>query len=148
MKITDMLEKDLMILELKARNKKEVIEELVDALVRKGIVTSRDGFINTVMEREKMSSTGIGMGIAIPHGKSNVVSKPSIVFGKSTEGIDYQSLDGEPSYIFFLIAVPEDSNNEHLKVLSQLSRKLMHEDIRKKLMDSKNEAEVSAVFQE
>ncbi|AOT68862.1 PTS sugar transporter subunit IIA [Geosporobacter ferrireducens] len=148
MQITDMLEKDLMILELKARNKEEVVGELVEALVKKEIVSSKDSFVNTVMEREKMSSTGIGMGIAIPHGKSNVVSKPSIVFGKSVEGIDYQSLDGEPSYIFFLIAVPEDSNNEHLKVLSQLSRRLMHEEVRKKLMASKKEAEVISAFQE
>lgn len=148
MKMADMLEKDLMLLELKAGNKEEVVGELVDALVKKGIVSSREGFVNTVMEREKISSTGIGMGIAIPHGRSNAVSKPSIVFGRSRKGIDYQSLDGEPAYIFFLIAVPEDSNNEHLKVLSQLSRKLMHEDVRKKLIASKNEAEVIGAFQE
>lgn len=146
MEIKDVLDVKLMILDLKSRNKKDVIEELINPLVKEGIVEDKSSFINTVMEREAQSTTGIGMGIAIPHGKSTVVSKPSIVFGKSVEGIDYEALDNEPSHIFFLIAVPHGSNDAHLKVLSQLSRKLMHDEIRTSLMKVTCEEDVVKVF--
>lgn len=148
MEIADLLKKELMILDLKAQNKREVIEELITPLIDQGIVTDKENFIKTVMEREKQVSTGIGMGIAIPHGKSKDVKAPSIVFGKSKEGIDYESLDDQRSYIFFLIAVPEGSIGEHLRVLSQLSRKLMHEHVRKQLMEARQEEDVIHAFQE
>lgn len=148
MEIRDILDSKLMILELKSESKQEVVEELINPLVKGGIVKDKDSFFKTVMAREAQSTTGIGMGIAIPHGKSNVVTKPSIVFGKSKNGIDYEALDNEPSYIFFLIAVPEGSDNEHLKVLGQLSRKLMHDEIRTKLMEAKSGEEVIEAFNE
>ncbi|KXG73698.1 PTS sugar transporter subunit IIA [Thermotalea metallivorans] len=148
MEISDLLKRELMILDLQAQNKREVIEELITPLVDQGIVTDKENFIKTVMEREKQVSTGIGMGIAIPHGKSKDVQEPSIVFGKSKKGIDYESLDGQPSYIFFLIAVPEGSSSEHLRVLSQLSRKLMHEHVRKQLMEARQEEDVIHAFHE
>ncbi|AKL94836.1 PTS system fructose-specific EIIABC component FruA [Clostridium aceticum] len=146
MEIKDVLDTKLMILDIKSQSKKEVVKELIKPLVKEGIVKNQDSFFETIMHRETLSTTGIGMGIAIPHGKSDMVTRPSIVFGKSKEGVDYEALDGEPSYIFFLIAVPEGSDNEHLKVLSQLSRKLMHEETRTKLMQATSEEEVIRVF--
>ncbi|SCY33503.1 PTS sugar transporter subunit IIA [Alkaliphilus peptidifermentans] len=146
MEIKDVLDRKLMILNLKSNSKKEVIEELINPLVDEGIINSKNEFLEKVMAREAQSTTGIGMGVAIPHGKSKVVRKPAIVFGKSQKGLDYEALDDKPSYIFFLIAVPEGSENEHLKVLSLLSRKLMHEEIRTKLMDAKSEEEVIEAF--
>ncbi|AOY76571.1 PTS sugar transporter subunit IIA [Clostridium formicaceticum] len=146
MEIKDVLDEKLMILDIKSESKQEVVKELIEPLVREGIVRDKDLFFKTIMDREAQSTTGIGMGVAIPHGKSDTVTKPSIVFGKSKKGVDYEALDNEASYIFFLIAVPESSTNEHLKVLSQLSRKLMHEEIREKLMKAKEAKEVIEVF--
>ncbi|MBM7614397.1 PTS sugar transporter subunit IIA [Alkaliphilus hydrothermalis] len=147
MEIKDVLNKKLMILDLQSSSKEDVVMELVKPLVKEGIVTEESHFIKTVMDREAQSTTGIGMGIAIPHGKSSVVTEPSIVFGKSQKGIDYEALDGEPSYIFFLIAVPENSDDQHLRVLSQLSRSLMSEEIREKLLKATSEEEVLKAFQ-
>jgi len=146
MQIVDMLNEKLMNLDLKAKDKASVIEELVDMLVNEGYALSKETLLKAVMEREATASTGVGMGIAIPHGKSNTVKKPSIVFGKSNTGIDFESLDEQPSYIFFLIAVPEDSASEHLKALSQLSRRLMNKDVREQLMKAENTEEVFKVF--
>lgn len=141
-----MLDKKLMNLDLKAKDKTSVIEELVDMLVKEGYALSKETVLKAVMEREATASTGVGMGIAIPHGKSNGVTKPSIVFGKSKAGIDFESLDEQPSYMFFLITVPEDSASEHLKALSQLSRRLMNKDVRKQLMEAETTEEVYKVF--
>ncbi|WP_026477764.1 PTS sugar transporter subunit IIA [Alkaliphilus transvaalensis] len=146
MEIKDILNKELMILDLQSITKEEVIQELIKPLLKEGIVTDEVSFLKTVMEREEQSTTGIGMGIAIPHGKSSVVKAPAIVFGKSKNGVEFQSLDEEPSYIFFLIAVPENSNDQHLKVLSQLSRKLMNEDIRENLLKATTKEDVFNAF--
>ena len=146
MEIVEMLNEKLMKLDLQANDKKSVIEEMVDMLVDEGYVLSKETLLKAVMDREATASTGVGMGIAIPHGKSKAVTKPGIVFGKSKSGIDFESLDEQPSYIFFLIAVPEDSANEHLKTLSQLSRKLMNQDIREKLLKAESTEDVYKVF--
>lgn len=146
MKIADMLNEKLMNLDLKANDKAGVINEMINMLVDEGFVLSKKAILKAVMDREAMASTGVGMGIGIPHGKSNTVVKPSIVFGKSIKGIDFESLDEQPSHIFFLIAVPEDSENEHLKALSQLSRRLMNQEVREQLMKAENTEEVYKVF--
>ncbi len=146
MEIKDILKPSLMILDLKANNKASVVEELIKPLVVEGIVKEEKVFLKVVMDREEQSTTGIGMGIAIPHGKSSMVTTPSIVFGKSKTGIEYEALDGKPSHIFFLIAVPEDSKEEHLKVLSQLSRKLMNSEIRAKLLNATTAEDVINSF--
>src|SRR5699024_4849458 len=99
-----------------------------------------------VLKREKEGTTGIGMGVAIPHGKSKTVQQPTLVFGKSKGGIEYDSLDGNPVYLMFLIAVPENSSDEHLKILSHLSRKLMREEIRNQLMNLEQKSEFYTIF--
>lgn len=142
MEIQDVLKENLMLFHLKAEKKNEVIEELIEKLTQEGYVSDERAFLEAVLEREKQSTTGIGMGIAIPHGKSDVVSETSIVFGKSQRGIEFEALDGKKSNLFFLIAVAEGANNEHLRILSRLSRKLMNEEIRGALLKAETAAEV------
>lgn len=133
---------------LKSKSKMEVIEELVDILYIDGKITDKEKFKEVVIRREEEFTTGIGMGVAIPHGKSEYVVEPALVFGLSKEGIDYDSMDGKPAHTFFLIAVPNNANNEHLTILSMLSRKLMYEDVRNKLINSKCYEDVINAFNE
>lgn len=102
-------------------------------LEKTGYVNDLDTYLAAVMKREDISNTGLGMGVAIPHGKSSVVNKACVAFGRSREGIDYQSDDGEPVYLLFLIAAPDEASNEHLKILANISRKLIHEQVRNDL---------------
>lgn len=132
--------------ELKSSTKSEVLDELIDILDSDEKITDKKAFKEEVLKREEIFSTGIGMGIAIPHGKSNTVKESSIVFGKSPNGIDYDSMDGEPAYLFFLIAVPLGAEDTHLKALSEISRKLMHNDVREKLKEVKTFEEFITIF--
>ncbi|QSX09344.1 PTS sugar transporter subunit IIA [Alkalibacter rhizosphaerae] len=136
MEITKLLSKERATFELKSNNKEDVIKELTALLAEDGVVTDAEVFIQAVMKREADFSTGIGMGVAIPHGKSTAVKEAALAFGKSTSGIDYESMDDKPAHLFFMIAVPEASSDVHLKVLAELSRKLMHEEVRDQLMEA------------
>lgn len=107
MKITEMLTNDTILLELKATEKTEVIEELVAKLHEAGRITDQEAFKNDILARESQGSTGIGDGVAIPHAKSNAVKEPAIVFGRSMDGIEYEALDGKPTHLFFMIAANE-----------------------------------------
>lgn len=144
--LKDMFSKERVCFELKSKSKLDVIEELAQILVADGKVNDAEKFKAAVLHREEEFSTGIGMGIAIPHGKSDAVNEASIVFGKSTEGIDYDSMDGEPAHFFFLIAVPIESSDVHLRALSEISRKLMHEEVRANLMKAQSYDEFINVF--
>jgi PTS system nitrogen regulatory IIA component len=146
MEIKDILDEKMMVFDLKATTKEEVLKELVSILKKNGVIDDEEGFLNIVKKREEEFSTGIGYGIAIPHGKSDLVKKPSVVFGKSEKGVDYNSMDGKPAYIFFLIAVPENSDDLHLKVLAELSRSLMHEEVRKMLEKASTPEDVIKSF--
>ena len=129
-------------LELTSKTKEDVIIEMVKILDENNRLIDKDKYLKAVIDREKEFSTGIGMGVAIPHGKSSGVKEPALIFGRSVTGIDYESMDDEPAHLFFLIAVPEESSNEHLKILSQISRKLMHKELRDSLMKASSEQEV------
>lgn len=144
--LKDMFSKERVIFELKSKSKEEVINELIQILADDGKVNDKAKFKAAVLKREEEFSTGIGMGIAIPHGKSEAVNEASIVFGRSTAGIDYDSMDGEPAHFFFLIAVPVESSDIHLKALSEISRKLMHADVRANLLKAQNYDEFINVF--
>lgn len=147
MEIKDMFSKERACFDLKATTKMEVIDELIEILVKDNKISDKEKFKEAVLKREEEFSTGIGLGIAIPHGKSNAVIEASIVFGKSSKGIDYQSMDDEPANLFFLIAVPEESSNLHLKALSEISRKLMHTETREALMKAKDFEDFIKAFQ-
>lgn len=127
---------DLIDLNLNCVNKEDVIISMANLLDKSGRLKDKEEYIKVVMEREELSSTGIGFGIGIPHGKSSAVRVPSLAFGRISKGIEWQSLDGEPVNIVFLIAVPEESPNEHLKILASLSRRLMDEEFVKKLKET------------
>lgn len=144
--ITDMFSKERVCFELKSGSKDEVISELIDILVADGKVKDKEKFKEAVLHREAEFSTGIGMGIAIPHGKSDAVNEASIVFGKSTKGIDFDSMDEQPAHFFFLLAIPVESNDIHLRALSEISRKLMHADVRERLLKADNYEEFINVF--
>ncbi|SMC29254.1 PTS system D-fructose-specific IIA component (F1P-forming), Frc family [Clostridium acidisoli DSM 12555] len=147
MSVKEMFSEDRVNFDLKASNKNEVLDELIDILVDTGKVIDKDVFKNAVLKREEEFSTGIGMGIAIPHGKSSAVKEASIVFGLSKKGIDYKSMDDEPAHLFFLIAVPEESSDVHLRALSEISRKLMHTETREGIYNAKSFHEFIKVFE-
>lgn len=146
MSAKEMFSKERVKFNLEASSKGEVIDELIDILYKDGKLKDKEEFKKAVLKREEEFSTGIGMGIAIPHGKSNAVISPCIAFGSSAKGIDYESMDDKPAHLFFLIAVPEESSDLHLRALSEISRKLMHEEVRKKLLNCKTFEEFLEVF--
>mgnify|MGYP005840034817 CR=1 FL=1 len=148
MRITDLLKKDTIKLDLSASSKEEVIEELVDKLSEAGRLTDRDLFKQEILNREAQSTTGIGEGIAIPHAKTKAVETPSIAFGRSVNGIDYEALDGQPSQLFFMIAASEGANNTHLETLSRLSTFLMDRKFRENLLNASTADEVMKVINE
>lgn len=143
----DMFSKNRVSFDLKSTNKDEVINELIQILYDDEKIIDKDKFKEAVLKREQEFSTGIGMGIAIPHGKSNAVKEASIAFGRSNKGIDYESMDDKPAHLFFLIAVPEESSDVHLRALSEISRKLMHTETREMLFKVQSFEEFIKVFE-
>lgn len=134
-KLTDIVTPDLINLNLVGTTQDAVIDEMIGVLERNGAVRADGDFKQAILAREQESSTGIGMNIAIPHGKSDAVLKPSVVFGIQQDGVDWKSLDGSEAKLIFMIAVPRNSKqNAHLKVLQMLSRKLMDDDFREALL--------------
>jgi len=125
MAIRDLLKKDLMILDLKANNKSDAIEEIASKFYKKGYVKSKEEFINGLKEREDQGSTALGDGVAIPHSKNKTVKEPAVLFARKKEGLDYEALDGEDTFIFFAIAAPDGENNLHVETLAQLSKMIM-----------------------
>ncbi|WP_456271088.1 PTS fructose transporter subunit IIABC [Bacillus sp. AK031] len=148
MRITELLKKDTIILNLKAASKGAVIDELTSKLDDAGKLNDRHLFKKAILAREEQSTTGIGEGIAIPHAKTAAVKTPAIAFGRSTDGIDYEALDGQNSHLFFMIAASEGANNAHLETLSRLSSLLMDDAFRKKLLSAATEEEVLNLIDE
>ena len=146
MNIQDLLSASRVNFNLQSTTKSEVINELIDILDADGKLSDKEQYKIAVLHREKEFSTGIGMGIAIPHAKDGSVNEAALTLGISAKGIDYESLDETLAHIFFLIAVPADSNDVHLKVLSFISRKLMHQEVRDNLMSAKTYEDVLAAF--
>lgn len=144
--INTLFTKDLMIGALSATSKKEAIAEMVDQLDKTGKLINKSAYMDAVLAREEEYSTGIGMGIAIPHGKSSGVKEPALVFARSESGVDFDSMDGAPAHLLFMVAVPESANEEHLKILGMLSRKLMHKEVREKLMTAATYDEVMEII--
>ncbi|MEF7656173.1 fructose-specific PTS transporter subunit EIIC [Bacillus thuringiensis] len=148
MKITELLKRDTVIMNLTASNKEAVIDELVEKLNGANRLNSKVEFKEAILKRESQSTTGIGEGIAIPHAKTKAVQQPAICFGRSVSGINYESLDGQPAHLFFMIAASEGANNTHLETLSRLSTLLMDEGFRKQLLEAKDESELLRLFDE
>ncbi|HFI0771263.1 TPA: fructose-specific PTS transporter subunit EIIC [Streptococcus suis] len=146
MKIQDVLRKDVMLLDLQATSKEAVIDEMIASLVDKGYVTDFDVFKTGIMNREAQTTTGLGDGIAMPHAKNAAVKEATVLFAKSNKGVDYASLDGQPTDLFFMIAAPEGANDTHLAALAELSKYLMKPGFADRLRAVTNPEEVIAVF--
>ncbi|HEM4288207.1 TPA: PTS sugar transporter subunit IIA [Streptococcus suis] len=146
MKIQDVLKKDVMLLDLQATSKEAVIDEMITSLVDKGYVTDFDVFKTGIMNREAQTTTGLGDGIAMPHAKNAAVKEATVLFAKSNKGVDYASLDGQPTDLFFMIAAPEGANDTHLAALAELSKYLMKAGFADRLRAATNPEEVIAVF--
>ncbi|SDM62913.1 PTS fructose transporter subunit IIABC [Bacillus sp. OK048] len=146
MRITELLTKETINLSLTSSTKTGAIEELVSVLDHAGKLNDRAEYKNAIIKREEQSTTGIGEGIAIPHAKTNAVKHAAIAFGRSKTGVNYESLDGQPSHLFFMIAATEGANNTHLEALSRLSTILLKDEVRKQLLEASNADEVLTII--
>ncbi len=136
MKITDILDEALVVPALAGRNKAEVIEELAGAVAHAYPEIDRARLIQALEDRERLNSTALGEGVAIPHGKLPGLKRVVAAFGRSQKGVDFQSLDGKPTHLFFLLVAPEDSAGAHLKALARISRLLKDEGFRARLLEA------------
>ena len=120
MQLSDIINKNNSIPELKAKDKKGALEELAESMARQEPSVEKDSLIKILMEREQLGTTGIGDGVAIPHGKLNTIDRPLVSFGRSRDGLDFDSMDGQPSYLFFLLVAPDNSSGVHLQILAKI----------------------------
>jgi PTS system nitrogen regulatory IIA component len=146
MKIMDIFRKEYIIEELKAKTKRDVLAEL------SGVIRPEDGtikhelMVNTLLDREKLGSTGIGDGIAIPHGKLADLDELIVSFGRSREGVEFDSMDGKPANLFFLLLAPENTTGLHLKALAKISKMMKDNAFRKKLIEAKSKDELYIII--
>jgi PTS system nitrogen regulatory IIA component len=148
MKIMEFLNEKAVTANMKAQDKEGVIRELVDLLYKAGAIKDKEELVNALLAREALGSTGIGQGIGIPHGKSDKVKDLVAAFGLSRKGVKFDSLDGEPVYIFFLLVAPEESAGPHLKALARISRFLKDKYFRDLLKNAKDEKEIIKIIKE
>ncbi len=142
MKLSDIITRESVIPDLKARDKAGVLRELAEVICSLEAFLDKDSLVKVLEEREKLGSTGIGDGVAIPHGKLNGITKPLLSFGRSKQGIDFDSMDAKPVHLFFLLVAPENSAGTHLKVLAKIAKMLKDSRFRKKLLDAKDRDEI------
>ncbi|MBP2097539.1 PTS fructose transporter subunit IIABC [Enterococcus rivorum] len=147
MNIKDLLVKDVMIMDLQATDKKGAIDEMVEKMYAGGRITDIATYKEGILTREAQTSTGLGDGIAMPHAKNKAVKEATVLFAKSNNGVDYDSLDGQPAYLFFMIAAPEGANDTHLQALASLSKLLINPDFVAQLKEVNTPDEVQALFQ-
>ncbi|EOH99920.1 PTS system, Fru family, IIC component [Enterococcus haemoperoxidus ATCC BAA-382] len=147
MNIKDLLVKDVMIMDLQATDKKGAIDEMVKKMYDGGRISDIETYKEGILAREAQTSTGLGDGIAMPHAKNSAVKEATVLFAKSNKGVDYEALDGQPTYLFFMIAAPEGANDTHLQALAALSRLLIDPDFVAKLKETKTPEAVQNLFQ-
>jgi PTS system nitrogen regulatory IIA component len=146
MKILDALTRDTILVDLQSKDKKGILEELVAPVAVAADINAGD-LVKVLMEREQLGSTGIGGGIGIPHGKLKDLDDLILGFGLSRQGVDFESMDGRPTHIFFLLITPENSTGLHLKLLARISRLLKNEPFKEKLMQAGSVEDVIAIIE-
>ncbi|MCT9097062.1 PTS sugar transporter subunit IIA [Haloarchaeobius sp. HME9146] len=146
--IREILTTDTVALTTEPTDKHDCIETLLDLVVETGRVDDRDAALDALLAREEETTTGVGKGIGIPHAKTDAVSEPTLAFLRSEAGIDFDAMDGEPAHLIFMILVPESGSQDHLSILSSLSRALMHDDVREALYDAESPDKVVDVVVE
>ena len=142
MRLSDILSQNHIIPDLKAKDKKGVLAELVDVIVRSDPTLDKNSLIKVLLERERLGSTGIGDGVAIPHGKFQGLKHPIISFGRSRKGLDFDAMDGEAVFLFFLLVAPEDSASIHLKALARIAKIIKSRSFRNVLMQVPTREEI------
>jgi len=142
MKLSDLLDQHHILTDLKAKDKKGVLEELAEVVAGAGTSIDKSSLVKVLLERERLGSTGIGEGVAIPHGKFHGISQPIISFGRSRRGLDFESMDGAPAHLFFLLVAPENSTSVHLKALAKIAKILKNSSLRKTLMEASSREEI------
>ncbi len=147
MNLLDILSKKSTVVGLEGETKEDIITELVDSLEVGEVISDRDKVLEAVLEREKIMSTGIGDGIAIPHGKSEAVVKLAAALGTQRRGVDFEALDGEPAYVFFLLVSPANVSGPHIKALARISRLLKNDDFKKRLVAASTTEEIVSVIE-
>ncbi|WP_222913194.1 PTS sugar transporter subunit IIA [Natrinema sp. SYSU A 869] len=135
-------------LESPPADKRACIEYLLDLLVDAGRVENRETALQALLAREEETTTGVGMGIGIPHAQTDAVTQPSVAFARSDDGIDFGAMDDKPASLIFMILVPESGADDHLAILSTLSRALMHDEVRDDLYDAETPGDVQDVLKE
>lgn len=146
MKLSKFCDENLVVFDLKATNKDEAIEELVDLVATSKVVHDRDQLLHDIMERERLVTTGVGYGVAFPHAKTRAVKGIVIAFGRCKNGIDFDAMDHKPVTLFFLISAPEDAIGAHLNVMARLSYLMKSEENRAKLMEATSPGDVLALI--
>jgi PTS system nitrogen regulatory IIA component len=148
MKITDMLKREFVLEQLKAGNKRDALSELASVFAQERIKFDSDAMLYVLLERERLGSTGIGDGIAIPHGKLPGLEEMLVSFGRSREGVAFEAMDGKPVHLFFLLMAPENSAGQHLKALAKISRMLKDATFRKNLLEAKMQEDIFRIIAE
>ena len=146
MKITDIFRKEHIVERLQSKTKGDVLAELSGIILHGDIHLRHEAVVNTLLEREKLGSTGIGDGIAIPHGKIANLDKLIVSFGRSIEGVEFDAMDGKPAHLFFLLLAPENTTGQHLKALAKISKMLKDNAFRKMLMEAKSKNELFTII--
>ena len=147
MNLLDILSAESTIVDLKGESKEDIIAELVNSLPVGDAITDRDQVLQAVLDREKIMSTGIGDGIAIPHGKSAAVTELVAAMGTQRRGVDFDALDGEPAFVFFLLVSPANVSGPHIKALARISRLLKNDEFKKKLIEADSAEEIIATIE-
>lgn len=148
MKITDFLAAARIIPDLKGTDKRSVLKEMADCMASLDRALDSRGLFDTLLEREQISSTAIGEGVAIPHGRVPGIRQVTGIFARSVQGVNFDSLDGGPTHLFFVLLAPEESAADHLKALARISRLLKDGSFRDRLMEGKTQTEIFAVIEE
>jgi PTS system nitrogen regulatory IIA component len=146
LKVSEFLTEEMVIPELRSRTKQAVLDEFSVFLGEKGEIPEPDALYNILAAREALGSTGIGDGIAIPHGKMGGLARMIIAFGRSAGGVDFDSLDGQPARLFFLLVAPEDAPGEHLKALALISRLMKNAKLREALLKARDAKEIRVLI--
>ncbi len=148
MRLTDVLKEDFILMDLKSKRKTELLDEMISSISMQVGGLDKEGVLKTVLERERLGTTGIGNGVAIPHGKVKGFGEIRVFFGRSSKGVDFDSMDKMPVYLFFMILAPENSVAAHLKILASISHLFRNQDLRSSLMEAKSRSEIYRIIAE
>ncbi len=145
-KISELLKPEFIILDLRGEEKEEVIRELARPLIERGLIEDEEAFFQAILRRENLESTGIGAGVALPHARTRAVKETALALGRSQRGVDFNSLDGKPCHIVFLIAAPEDRKTEYIMTLARVSKLLRKDEVRIALNKADSAEEIVAAL--